>query len=186
MPIRCIDAALASDPIVGPCRGAPATAAWGATRGRRPSSRSSPGRSSAARQRSTAAVGEPLDLDDPAVDRLFLSRLAGADLAPAGLQPGRKLATIAGLEPSGRDLDGGDPARTLEALRAVPGVGSWTSAYVAMRVLRDPDAFPAGDAAVRAAFHRRGLPSDDPSIARAAEAWRPWRGYAVAHLWSAG
>lgn len=70
------------------------------------------------------------------------------------------------------------------ALAAFPGIGPWTLGYVALRIHHDPDAFPPGDAAVRAAFRRRGLPDDDRSIAAAADAWRPWRGYALMHLWS--
>jgi AraC family transcriptional regulator, regulatory protein of adaptative response / DNA-3-methyladenine glycosylase II len=197
-----IDAALASDPIVGPLvvaapgRRLPgAFDPWATTVLAVLAQGIALSAARAAAGRLAAAIGEPLDLDDQGVDRLFPppDRLAGTDLAAIGGLgvPARKLATIARLARAVSDgivdLDGGgDPARTLSALRAVPGIGPWTSAYVAMRVLRDPDAFPAGDAAVRAAFRRRGLRSDDPSIARAAEAWRPWRGYAVAHLWSAG
>ena len=55
---------------------------------------------------------------------------------------------------------------------------------MALRIGHDPDAFLPGDAAVRAAFRRRGLDDDDRAIERAAEAWRPWRGYALVHLWS--
>jgi AraC family transcriptional regulator of adaptative response / DNA-3-methyladenine glycosylase II len=81
------------------------------------------------------------------------------------------------------ELGRGDPSTVVASLAALPGVGPWTCAYVALRVLRDPDAFPPGDAAVRAAFRRLGRPDDAAAIARAAESWRPWRGYAVARLW---
>ena len=60
-------------------------------------------------------------------------------------------------------------------LAELPGIGPWTLEYVALRGLGDPDAFPLGDSALRAAF-----PGD---LKRASEAWRPWRAYAAARLW---
>ena len=68
---------------------------------------------------------------------------------------------------------------TLAALEALPGVGPWTAQYVAMRALGWPDAFPHPDVAVMAA-----MKETSPARARRrAEAWRPWRAYAVLHLW---
>ena len=67
----------------------------------------------------------------------------------------------------------------LERLRALPGVGEWTAQYIAMRALAWPDAFPHADYGVM-----KALGVDDPRAALAAgEAWRPWRAYAVMHLW---
>jgi AraC family transcriptional regulator of adaptative response / DNA-3-methyladenine glycosylase II len=134
----------------------------------------------------TVAVGEEaLDrrFPDPAV-------LATADLSAVGLA-GRRAATIRAVSRAVADGDlelwaAADPVATLAALRAIPGIGPWTAGYVALRVLGDRDAFPPDDAAVRAAFRRLGLPSDAVSIATRAERWRPWRAYALAHLWSSG
>lgn len=70
-----------------------------------------------------------------------------------------------------------DRVETRRALLSVPGVGPWTADVVAMRALGDPDVFLAGDAAVRRAT-RGG------SSAELEEAWRPWRSYAVIHLWA--
>lgn len=113
--------------------------------------------------------------------------VADANLAGTGL-PARKQTSLRALArevADGRiDLRRGEPALVLEGLAALPGVGSWTTAYVALRVLRDPDAFLPGDAAVRAAFRRLGRSDADAAIARVAESWRPWRGYAVARLWT--
>ena len=53
-----------------------------------------------------------------------------------------------------------------------------------MRALGDPDAFPASDLGVRRALERRGAAGDPAAAARAAERWRPWRAYAVQHLWA--
>jgi AraC family transcriptional regulator of adaptative response / DNA-3-methyladenine glycosylase II len=75
---------------------------------------------------------------------------------------------------------GADPARALTALQELPGIGPWTAHYIAMRALRWPDAFPAGDLALRKAL---GAPSTRAVEARA-QAWQPWRAYAVMHLWA--
>ena len=66
----------------------------------------------------------------------------------------------------------------------MPGIGPWTAAYIAMRALRDPDAFPVGDLGVRLGFEALGLPSAPADTLGYAERWRPWRAYAVMHLWS--
>jgi DNA-3-methyladenine glycosylase II len=82
-----------------------------------------------------------------------------------------------------------EPAAGLNAavakLTALPGIGDWTAHYIAMRALREPDAFPAGDLGLRRAL---AGPGKRPPSARAlidrAEAWRPWRAYAAMHLWT--
>ncbi len=78
------------------------------------------------------------------------------------------------LEP-GVDVDA-----AVQALTALPGIGEWTAQYIAMRALAWPDAFPATDHGVRSALP--GLST--AGIKLRAEAWRPWRGYAVMHLWA--
>jgi len=85
------------------------------------------------------------------------------------------------------DLDLGAGADRIEAarrLRAIRGIGPWTAGYVAMRALADPDAFPPGDVALRHAVTRRGGPGDPRGMATLAARWRPWRSYAVHHLWA--
>jgi len=75
---------------------------------------------------------------------------------------------------------GSDVEATVDALTALPGIGAWTANYIAMRALRWPDAFLAGDLIVL-----KALGETRPARAlRASEAWRPWRSYAVMHLWS--
>ncbi|HEY5006181.1 MAG TPA: DNA-3-methyladenine glycosylase 2 family protein, partial [Ktedonobacteraceae bacterium] len=69
-------------------------------------------------------------------------------------------------------------------LQALPGVGPWTAAYIAMRALSDPDAFPASDLGLRRAFEHYGLAADMKSIMQRAETWRPWRAYATQYLWT--
>jgi AraC family transcriptional regulator of adaptative response / DNA-3-methyladenine glycosylase II len=68
---------------------------------------------------------------------------------------------------------------TIAALEALPGVGPWTAQYIAMRALAWPDAFPHPDVAVLKAMQQ----GKAKSALAAAESWRPWRAYAVLHLW---
>ncbi len=78
------------------------------------------------------------------------------------------------LEP-GRRID-----ETLVQLRKIPGVGEWTAQYLAMRALSWPDAFPHTDLGIR-----KALGETKPArILAKAEQWRPWRAYAVLHLWA--
>ncbi len=67
---------------------------------------------------------------------------------------------------------------------AVPGIGPWTAGYVRMRALGDPDVFLPTDLGVRHGFDRLGVASDSVSAASRATPWRPWRSYALMHLWS--
>ena len=68
-----------------------------------------------------------------------------------------------------------------KALRALPGIGEWTTELIAMRALAWPDAFPASDIGVLNALGTR----DIPRVRALAEHWRPWRSYAVMRLWQA-
>jgi AraC family transcriptional regulator of adaptative response / DNA-3-methyladenine glycosylase II len=81
---------------------------------------------------------------------------------------------------------GGDWERARAQLGALPGIGPWTVESVAMRAMGDPDAFIPTDLGIRLAAEHLGLPSKPgPLIARSAP-WRPWRAYAVQHLWATG
>jgi AraC family transcriptional regulator of adaptative response / DNA-3-methyladenine glycosylase II len=72
-------------------------------------------------------------------------------------------------------------------LRALPGIGEWTAQYVAMRALREPDAFPAADIGLlRAMADADGTRPTAAALLARAEAWRPWRAYAAQHLWTSG
>jgi AraC family transcriptional regulator of adaptative response / DNA-3-methyladenine glycosylase II len=68
----------------------------------------------------------------------------------------------------------------LERLCEVPGIGTWTAQYIAMRALGEPDAFPSDDLGLLRALNLR----TGRDLERRAEAWRPWRAYAAIHLWS--
>jgi AraC family transcriptional regulator of adaptative response / DNA-3-methyladenine glycosylase II len=81
-------------------------------------------------------------------------------------------------------LDATGATRELDALVArlvaMPGIGPWTAHYLAMRALHLPDAFPATDLGIQKALHRTGARAAEAR----AEAWRPFRSYAVMHLWT--
>ncbi len=66
-----------------------------------------------------------------------------------------------------------------------PGIGEWTAQYIAMRALREPDAFPAADIGLmRAMVGWRGRRPTPADLLARAERWRPWRAYAAQHLWA--
>jgi len=69
-------------------------------------------------------------------------------------------------------------------LLAQPGIGPWTVGYIRMRALSDPDAFLPTDAGVRHGLATLGTASDPKSAEAIAESWRPWRSYALQHLWA--
>ena len=113
--------------------------------------------------------------------------LADADLSTIGLTRARAdtVRAVARALLDGRvDFL---PERTLEDFVArwvaLPGIGPWTAQYVAMRALGHPDAFPAGDLVLQKAVTGDGTRLTANLLGQRAEAWRPWRAYAVIHLW---
>ena len=79
-------------------------------------------------------------------------------------------------------LDGGmhhNPDAAIKQLTELPGIGPWTAHYIAMRALRWPDAFPKEDIAVRNRLG--GVTAKEAEVL--SESWRPWRSYAVMHIW---
>ena len=79
---------------------------------------------------------------------------------------------------------GADREEAARRLASIRGVGPWTVSYVAMRTFGDPDAFVPTDLGVRRALGRLGYAEDPASVAALAGRWRPWRAYAVQHLWA--
>ena len=139
-------------------------------------------------RRLVAELGSAIDTPFADLDRLFPSAaaLADADSERVG-RLGIVRQRVGALQALAREVVAGrielHPAaplqRTLDALRALPGVGEWTVQLIAMRVLAWPDAFPATDIGVLNALGTRDVAE---ALARA-EAWRPWRAYAVVRLW---
>lgn len=113
--------------------------------------------------------------------------LAAADPATMGMPAARGRAVVAlakAVAAAQLELGAGaDRAETMAQLRALPGVGPWTAGYIAMRALGDPDVFLEGDVVVRNSMAALGLPGPGGSAGEHAFAWRPWRSYAVMHLW---
>lgn len=140
------------------------------------------------------AHGEPLppELAEPGLTHVFPApeRLVGADIAALGMPRSRghaleRLAAAAASDP-GLFTPHGELEAQVARLKALPGVGEWTAQYIALRELREPDAFPHGDVGLVRALER--LTGERPSFAELsarAERWRPWRAYAALHLWAA-
>jgi AraC family transcriptional regulator, regulatory protein of adaptative response / DNA-3-methyladenine glycosylase II len=139
--------------------------------------------------RLVSAAGTALVPPSGAITHLFPTAERLAELPPEAFgMPRARAETIrrvAALVARGElDLSGeAPPEETLRRLGDVPGIGPWTLAYIAMRALRDPDAFIAGDLGVRKGFDALGLASTKTAMLARAERWRPWRAYAVMHLW---
>jgi len=149
----------------------------------------------AARQLGSRLVllcGDPLrNAADPRLVRTFPSpeRVATVDLSRIGMPKARR-ATLQALaqaaasnprlfEPLGSIED------SLAQLRAIRGIGPWTAQYIALRALRDPDAFPVTDIGIlRSAASPAGVVPTAPQLILRAEAWRPWRAYAAQYLWT--
>ncbi len=134
--------------------------------------------------RLASMFGSPV-ADGGGLERLFPTpaELANAAIERAGVMPARA-TTIRTLA---RRVDNGtiafrscsEGSATLAALTAVPGIGDWTAAYIAMRAFGEPDAFPSGDRVLR----RAAGDCTARELDRKSEAWRPWRAYAVMLLW---
>ncbi|MEY4911121.1 MAG: hypothetical protein RL761_784, partial [Pseudomonadota bacterium] len=150
-------------------------------------------------QRVVNAFGSTVETPFPELTRLFpmpeaLAAASGEALGSLGIVKQRQAAIVAlaravtskelALHP-GVDIDA-----TMAKLSALPGVGDWTAQYIAMRALRWPDAFVAGDIALHKAM---GLLNFEPKLSpiktaaaalEASQAWRPWRSYAVMRAWT--
>jgi AraC family transcriptional regulator of adaptative response / DNA-3-methyladenine glycosylase II len=134
--------------------------------------------------RMASMFGAPV-ADEAGLDRLFPlpAQLADAPLERAGVMPARAEAIRAlARQVEHRTIDFGscvDGRSAIAALVTLPGIGRWTAEYIAMRALGEPDAFPSGDLVLRRMAG--GLTASE--LDRRAEAWRPWRAYAVMLLW---
>ena len=134
------------------------------------------------------AYGEKIENARPDLDRIFPTpeRLLAAPLEAIGLPKSRaaSLRSLARAVFDGRlDFRAGQRLdEFVERCTALPGIGPWTAQYVAMRALGHPDAFPAGDLVVQQVLGGEKRLSEREAEARS-QAWRPWRAYAVLHLW---
>jgi AraC family transcriptional regulator of adaptative response / DNA-3-methyladenine glycosylase II len=139
-------------------------------------------------KRLVQAFGEPVQTPHARVNLLFPGARALAHAEPEAIgrlgivrqRVGAIQALARAVEEDRLALHPGAPlAPTLDSLRALPGVGEWTAQLIAMRALAWPDAFPSTDIGLLNALGTR----DVKSVEMQAEAWRPWRAYAVIRLW---
>ena len=115
------------------------------------------------------ASTEPIGLGMPGTRQSSLKALAEAVVADPNLF-----------------LPFGTIEETIARLRTIRGVGEWTAQYIALRALREMDAFPASDVGLlRSAAKMDWVRSTSASLLNRAESWRPWRAYAAQHLWAA-
>ncbi len=145
-------------------------------------------------QRLVHRFGAPLATPWPALDRLFpapavLAAAEGDALGQLGIVRQRQAAIVAiarAVHEGRLHLHAGaDIPATVATLKELPGIGDWTAHYIAMRALRWPDAFPAGDVALHKALGLQEAKHPAREAEAASEAWRPWRSYAVIRAWSA-
>jgi AraC family transcriptional regulator of adaptative response / DNA-3-methyladenine glycosylase II len=116
------------------------------------------------------ALARSLEVGMPAARRSALKELAAAAVADPNLF--RSFGTI---------------EEAIARLRKIRGVGEWTAQYIALRALRETDAFPAADIGLlRGAEVVDGTKPTAPNLLLRSESWRPWRAYAAQHLWAAG
>ena len=196
-----VDEALAADPVLGPLvRANPGLRVPGAVDGFEVAVRAIVGQQvsvSGARTVLGSLVEAAGDsVEDPAgtLTRTFPSPRALVELGrarPAAfpMPAGRRRAVTALAEAVADErlvIDAGaEPQRLRRQLEELPGIGPWTTAYVALRAIGDPDAFLASDLGTRRTAGALGLPDQAPALEARSQRWRPWRAYAQMHLWTA-
>jgi AraC family transcriptional regulator of adaptative response / DNA-3-methyladenine glycosylase II len=137
------------------------------------------------------AYGQPVSDTGGGLTHVFpaIEHLAEIDPVHLAFPKSRQrslIALIGALADGDVLLDSGcDWNRAREQLLALPGIGPWTGEVIAMRGLGDPDAFPATDLGVLLAAKQVGLPESSRALVEHSVRWRPWRSYAVQHLWTA-
>jgi AraC family transcriptional regulator, regulatory protein of adaptative response / DNA-3-methyladenine glycosylase II len=143
-------------------------------------------------QRLVDRFGEPIEAPDPALRRLFpapqvLAQAGGDALGQLGIVRQRQAAIVAIAQAVSEGRlhlhAGADIEATMAALKELPGIGDWTANYIAMRALRWPDAFPAGDIALQKALAVQDARNPAREAVAASQAWKPWRSYAVIRAW---
>jgi AraC family transcriptional regulator of adaptative response / DNA-3-methyladenine glycosylase II len=137
--------------------------------------------------------GSELSTPVEGLRRLFptpqaLAQASGEELGQMGIVRQRQRAiqalAQAVLESRVHLQPGADVPQTLAALQALPGIGAWTAQYIAMRALRWPDAFVAGDVALQKALGVRHAANPQRAAEDASQRWKPWRSYAVVRGWA--
>ncbi|XWK70866.1 AlkA N-terminal domain-containing protein [Tunturiibacter gelidiferens] len=121
----------------------------------------------------------------PTAKRLATARSLGLGMPAARLASLKALAQAATDDPN-LFRHSGTIEEAIARLRTIPGIGEWTAQYIALRAIREMDAFPASDIGLlRGAAKVDGAPTNPKTLLHRAESWRPWRAYAAQHLWAA-
>jgi AraC family transcriptional regulator of adaptative response / DNA-3-methyladenine glycosylase II len=145
-------------------------------------------------QRLVHRFGETVETPFAGLDRLFpaaevLAAAEGDALGQLGIVRQRQAAIVAiARAVAERRVHlhaGADVPATVAALKELPGIGDWTAQYIAMRALRWPDAFPAGDVALHKALGVQQSRQPAREAEAASQQWKPWRSYAVVRAWNA-
>jgi AraC family transcriptional regulator of adaptative response / DNA-3-methyladenine glycosylase II len=194
-----VDEALAIDPLVGELvKRTPGLRVAGATDGFEIAVRAVVGQQTSLKgarsvlAKLVSACGERTSQEGAGPCRLFpsaaeIAELGGSTPEMIPLTTARRHALLELCESvmDGKlDIDPGThPAELEDGLLRLHGIGPWTASYVAMRALADPDAFLASDLGLQRAARTLGAPSDERGLLELAERWRPWRAYAMGHLW---
>jgi AraC family transcriptional regulator of adaptative response / DNA-3-methyladenine glycosylase II len=140
--------------------------------------------------RIAARLGQPLSAAAGGLHIAFPRPEALAAAAFDGLgMPASRGATLVSLARAICDgrlelAPDGDREEVRASLLAIPGIGPWTAAYVAMRALGDHDALPASDLVLRQVLGNGAGPVSARAVEERASRWSPWRAYAVVHLWA--
>jgi AraC family transcriptional regulator of adaptative response / DNA-3-methyladenine glycosylase II len=140
-----------------------------------------------------SSLGSPLPLADGQVglSRLFprpeqLQREAIRELGIPMARVETLLAIAAACRANPQLFDPQrDLAESVASLRSLPGVGEWTAQYIAMRAMGESDAFLAGDVGLQRRLGRGNQKLGSAQLLARAEGWRPWRAYALLHVWMA-
>jgi AraC family transcriptional regulator, regulatory protein of adaptative response / DNA-3-methyladenine glycosylase II len=144
-------------------------------------------------QRLVDRFGEPIETPFAQLTRLFplpatLAAAEGDALGQLGIVRQRQAAIVGiarAVAQRRLHLHGGAHVQqTIDTLKQLPGIGDWTAQYIAMRALRWPDAFPAGDVALQKALGVLGKSNPAREALALSQTWKPWRSYAVIRAWA--
>ncbi len=121
----------------------------------------------------------------PTAERLAATESIGLGMPPSRLNTLRAVARAAADDPN-LFRPFGKIEEAIARLRAIPGIGEWTAQYIALRALREMDAFPESDIGLlRGVAKVDGSSATPKSLLLRADSWKPWRAYAAQHLWAA-
>jgi AraC family transcriptional regulator, regulatory protein of adaptative response / DNA-3-methyladenine glycosylase II len=121
----------------------------------------------------------------PTAERLATTESIGLGMPASRLNTIRALARAAAGDPN-LFLPLATMEEAIAHLRSIPGIGEWTAQYIALRAIREMNAFPVSDVGLlRGLAKVDGTPATARGLLLRAESWKPWRAYAAQHLWAA-